>query len=356
MCRRFDELASEHPDGDDAPEAVRAELDVLEAELDALDARERAFRPEDVARAGATIVLTGAGTLRIERGYIRPEDEPQPDPQDGTEGVAADFPDAGDAGDEEADERPAGAGKPAAPEAKPPALPADLDAELSLHRTLALRAEVIRQPDLALRVLAHSLATAAFYGPYNPTLARLAPSYGAPCAGGSAVPDSPARQAIRDAEDRQRAALPPDHAGLWAWLDAQDVPTLHALLALCVGRVAEAGGGDWTGDAPPVAALVARRAGLDMRRWWSTTRAAYLGRVTKAGILAAVREGAGEDAARRIDGMKKDAMAETAEALLIGKGWLPARLRVPGAEHPADDGAVAGHAVAEEACEAVAAE
>jgi ParB family chromosome partitioning protein len=49
--------------------------------------------------------------------------------------------------------------------------------------------------------------------------------------------------------------------------------------------------------------------------------------VPKAVILAAVREGAGGDAARRIGGAKKDAMAEAAAALLDGKGWLPAILR-----------------------------
>ena len=359
LCERFDELASEHPDGDDAPEAVRAELDAIEAALDTLEARECVFRPEDVARAGATIVLTGAGTLRIERGYVRPEDEPGPDPEGEAAGATTDPADGEDEGGEEADEGPTGDRRPEAPEPKPPALPADLDAELSAHRTLALRAEIVRQPDLALRVLAHGLATAAFYGPYNPTVARLAHPYGVPGGSGGALLDSPARQAIREAEDRQRAALPPDHAGLWAWLDAQDVPTLHALLALCVERVAEAGGGDWTegADAPHVAALVARRAGLDMRRWWSATRAAYLGRVTKAAILAAVREGAGEDAARRIEGMRKDAMAENAEALLVGKGWLPARLRVPGDQHPADDAAdAAGRSVMVEEYETVAAE
>lgn len=66
-----------------------------------------------------------------------------------------------------------------------------------------------------------------------------------------------------------------------------------------------------------------------MRAWWQADRKSYLGRVPKAAILAAVREGAGDDAARRIGGAKKDAMAEAAAALLDGKGWLPAILRSP---------------------------
>ena len=227
---------------------------------------------------------------------------------------------------------------------KAPALPSELDAELTAHRTAALRVEIMRQPDLALRVLAHSLATVAFYGAYHATVARLGSPYAASYGAGALGVDSPARQAIMAAEDEQRSKLPDDHAALWTWLQEQDVPALHALIAVCVGQVADAGGGDWT-NARQGAAQVAAAARLDMRQWWTVTQESYLGRVTKAGILAAMREGVGANAARRIRDMKKDAMAANAETLLSGKGWLPARLRVPGLEEvavepaTADDGA-----------------
>jgi ParB family transcriptional regulator, chromosome partitioning protein len=55
----------------------------------------------------------------------------------------------------------------------------------------------------------------------------------------------------------------------------------------------------------------------------------YLGPVTKARILDAVREGAGTEAAERIADMKKLDMAEAAEQLLATTGWLPALLRTP---------------------------
>ncbi len=61
----------------------------------------------------------------------------------------------------------------------------------------------------------------------------------------------------------------------------------------------------------------------------------YLGRVTKAHIVEAVTEGVSEDAARRIADMKKPDMAQTAEQLLAGTGWLPAVLRTPEPEQPA---------------------
>ncbi len=55
----------------------------------------------------------------------------------------------------------------------------------------------------------------------------------------------------------------------------------------------------------------------------------YLGRVTKAQILAAVREPVRDEAADRMSGMKKQAMAEAAEQILAGTGWLPALMRTP---------------------------
>jgi ParB family chromosome partitioning protein len=60
---------------------------------------------------------------------------------------------------------------------------------------------------------------------------------------------------------------------------------------------------------------------------WRTTVANYLGRVTKARILEAVREARGEAAAQLIDHLKKGEMAREAERLLDGTGWLPEPLR-----------------------------
>ncbi len=84
----------------------------------------------------------------------------------------------------------------------------------------------------------------------------------------------------------------------------------------------------------------------------------YLGRVTKAHILEAVTEGVSEDAARRIADMKKADMAQAAEQLLAGTGWLPAILRTPmaGAEQASDADAPEAQAKDSEDFYAVAAE
>lgn len=221
---------------------------------------------------------------------------------------------------------------PAEAEDPSPHLSAALEGELEAHRTAGLQAELVSQPRLAFRVLLHGLATDALYARYSETVARFTaypPSLGTAC---PTIADSPARAVLAEAEIAWRARLPAHHADLWTWLAAVDDTILPDLLAFLVARVSDAGRGDWTGErgARCVPARVAGAASLDMRRWWTVTPEAYVGRVPKALILDAVREGAGEEAARPLREAKKDAMVAAATELLDGKGWLPARLRVAG--------------------------
>ncbi|PZR71961.1 MAG: DNA-binding protein, partial [Stutzerimonas stutzeri] len=65
---------------------------------------------------------------------------------------------------------------------------------------------------------------------------------------------------------------------------------------------------------------------------WTPTVDNYLGRVTKAHILQAVREAKGDQSAQLIDHLKKQDMARDAARLLDGSGWLPEVLRYPADE------------------------
>ena len=67
-----------------------------------------------------------------------------------------------------------------------------------------------------------------------------------------------------------------------------------------------------------------------MAAGWSPTVDNYLGRVTKARIVQAVREARGETAAQLIEHLKKGEMAERPQELLAGSGWIPEPLRTPG--------------------------
>jgi len=70
---------------------------------------------------------------------------------------------------------------------------------------------------------------------------------------------------------------------------------------------------------------------------WKPTAANYLGRVTKARIVEAVREGVGEQAARLIEHLKKGDMAKEAERLLAESDWLPEPLRLIEIDDPSDE-------------------
>jgi ParB family transcriptional regulator, chromosome partitioning protein len=72
---------------------------------------------------------------------------------------------------------------------------------------------------------------------------------------------------------------------------------------------------------------LAAATGFDLAQWWTPTAQGYFGRVSKALIAEAVTEGVTAQAADNIAGLKKAEMAECAEALLAGTGWLPALLR-----------------------------
>ncbi|MFG1220796.1 DNA-binding protein, partial [Xanthobacter flavus] len=71
----YDRLSEEHADVDELPEEVDARLGALEAMLEAFEARPLAFDPAEVARAGAFVSIAQDGKLRVERGFVRPEDE-----------------------------------------------------------------------------------------------------------------------------------------------------------------------------------------------------------------------------------------------------------------------------------------
>src|SRR5690242_11684666 len=111
-----------------------------------------------------------------------------------------------------------------------------------------------------------------------------------------------------------------------------DEDTRRRLFAHCVGCAVNAVQETWNRRPRALAhaGQLASALRLDMAGAWTPTVNNYLGRVTKARILEAVREAKGEQAAERLADLKKSDMAAQAEALLAGSGWLPEPLRTPG--------------------------
>jgi len=133
-----------------------------------------------------------------------------------------------------------------------------------------------------------------------------------------------AAELIAKARDVWGERLPGEPARLLPWLLRLDDHERDELLALCVAlSINDVRDAD---RAVPMDAL-ADALSLDMSDWWTPTAEGYFSRVTKESILAAIEEGAGAEAARRIKGVSKGELARVAERELQGKRWLPKPLR-----------------------------
>jgi ParB family chromosome partitioning protein len=117
------------------------------------------FDPEEQARGGAFVSIDPSGRLRVERGYVRPEDEPAPEPA--PEAVAAEAA-TGDAVTHADPGEADGAPVEEEDEGERP-LSDRLISELTAHRTLALRDALARDPEVALVAALHAMALRLFY-------------------------------------------------------------------------------------------------------------------------------------------------------------------------------------------------
>ena len=324
----YDRLSEEHADVDELPEEVDARLGALEAMLEAFEARPLAFDPAEVARAGAFVSIAQDGKLRVERGFVRPEDEvpveEDHDPSIETDGanlVASSPRQEAAAGD-----------APGEPEEEDGLTPISdrLLTELTTHRTLGLRHALGEQPDIAFLAAVHALTLKAFYVYGSDSCLELdlkSVSFNAQAPG---LNDSVSAEAIRVRHESWAKALPKEPGTLWDTLSGWDRDSRAALFAHVVSLSVNAVHEAWNRRPRAFAHAdrLAQAVSLDMAAvGWKPTVDTFLGRVTKARILQAVTETKGERAAERIAHLKKGDMAREAEALLADRGWLPEALR-----------------------------
>lgn len=356
LRNEYDDLESEYAEADDLPEEVDRRLAEIEAALEAFENRPVSFNPDEIARAGVFLSIERDGELVVDRGYVRPEDEPEAAVEgDGSEsGGDADI----DRADTDVDpsarravitigSQPTDTDDDEGDVIKP--LPERLVTELTAERTLALRDRLANNPSVAFLAVLHKFCRDVFsrYISYSPAMEVSVRNTGfslqAP-----GLKDTPAAQAIEERHKAWEARMPTDEAALWDWLISLEGIEQAALFAHCAAFGVNAiyekadryGGGTVTvhGIQQRLAEAdrLARAVDLDMvEAGWKPTVENYLGRVTKPRILEAVREGAGERAAELIDHLRKGDMAREAERLLADTGWLPEPLRLV-AEEPAE--------------------
>jgi len=367
-----DRLEDQWSGADDIPEEVTARVNAIDIEIAAIVSPPLVYDPAEVARAGAFVSIDVDGSLHIERGFVRPEDEPVEEPveADDEDRPADEREDGTDIGDDAAGPiigvggAPGTASEPEDEDEQDDMLrplPDRLVTELTTHRTLALRDAVATSPQIAFAAVLHALVLDTFYT-YAAENSCMQVSVRGAGLGVHApgLNDSMSAKAIDQRHENWSERLPDAPADLWETLIAFDGDEQAALFAHCaafgINAVWEPANRYNEGrvSARAVAGriahshILARAANLDMvAAGWTATIGNYLGRVTKPRILSAVEEARGNEAAGRLAGLKKPEMAEAAEGLLAGSGWLAEPLRTPALEPAAaNDGEQAVDAAA----------
>ena len=323
----YDQLEEEY--AEEFPEDIDSRLGEIETAMEALQERPVRFEPDEIAGAGVFVSIGHDGRLRVERGYVRPKDEPsvESDGQDEVDGIDASAeedvddatpPDASDEAEEEDDGL------------KP--LSDRLVMELTAHRTLALRDALANDPQTAFLAALHAMTLRLFYHYPLDSCIEITPhsaGFGAQAPG---LGDTAYALSIDDRTTSWLGALPKAPEDLWEALVGFDNDSREALFAHCVAMTVNAVQEPYNRRPRALAHadVLAATLGLDMAAaGWAPTGESYLAHVTKARILEAVREAKGDGAADRIAGLKKPDMVAAAEELLEGTDWLPEVLRMP---------------------------
>ena len=276
------------------------------------------YSPTVKAAAGAIVTLDRDGEAAIHRGLLRE-----------AEAKALRMLDRARRGLGE--ETPPGA-KGAKAERKSTGMSDRLAQRLSVHRTAALQIELARHPQAALAATVHGMVQAILQSnshdqklPLGLTLTvkkrlqDMAPDW----------PDSPAAVALRELQQVTGKTLPQESAELWAALLAKPQDDLVRLLAICIAATVDVVTPRAMTQQPGME--LAQAVGLDMAAWWKPTAEGYFKHVSRNVILQAASEFAPQQVTR-LAKLKKNDLAEEAEKLAQGTGWIPAVFRAEGAQ------------------------
>ena len=238
----FDSLTAQHESAEELPDEVDARFGELEAEIERLEAKRQAYDPADIARCGAFVILNHDGTVRIERGFVRAEDEkPEPETHDVSgEGEGGDtvHEDGGtgpkgeaggdtlDGEDEDGDDH------------KP--LSDILIRDLTAHRTLGLRLALSEQPEVAIVAVTHALSAQIFYRGADAHVLDIRPVSTVLASHADGIEDTKAGKAWADHHARWAAQMPRDVTDLWTFVVELDHDSRMALFAHCVALTVNA--------------------------------------------------------------------------------------------------------------------
>ncbi len=277
----------------DAPDAPER-LDELEQLISAIEDRDGIWAPEQKSIAGAVISIDYDGEIKIERGYVKPDDVPK-QPKKVKTG-----------------EQPAG-------------LSAALVESLTAHRSAALAATLLDAPDIGLATVVYALVLEIFSHRQDTVLEVSGKNQSL-----HRVEGSVAFQRLEQARENWGQRIPGTPDDIWTWCLEQDQAVLLDLLTFCAACTVNAV--QRKPDRPDCARLEhARKLGgalaLDMKAWFTPTADNYFSRVSKPQIFDALTAARKQPSAPAWEKLKKAELALLAERETAGTGWLPDILR-----------------------------
>ncbi|ACI58157.1 parB-like partition protein (plasmid) [Rhizobium leguminosarum bv. trifolii WSM2304] len=324
----YDTLDADYAKASEYSGAAEQKLEELGTEIDRLNDRPYVFDAEDVARGGVFVSLGAGGEPKIERGFVRPEDEQKAEV--GTSDVDGDGSVDPDGGSSVTDETAAGGHQSEDEDEAIKPLPDRLVLDLTAARTVALRNALANDPVMAFIAVLHAFVLKTFYFHGSDSCPEIT-LQNAKFSQTDGLGDTVWAKEIDQRQEAWGQDLPKDPNDLWAFLIVLDDVSRQALFAHCASLSVNAVIEPWNKRTRAIADAdqLALSIGFGMvEAGWTPTAENYLGRVTKARILQAVREAKGDQSAELIGHLKKADMAREAERLMSGSGWLPEPLRL----------------------------
>ena len=297
-----DESEAEDDDKRDAlEEAANATSEACDQYVERLES----WTPEQMASAGAFLILDHAGQVAIERGLVKPEDKAAAQ-RSGIEG----------------------AGSFISEKRAKPVHSEKLCRRLTAHRTAAVQVELAANPNVALAVLMNRMIPKVFDEHFHHDYSnnRDAIEVSATCSHSKLLREaddmaaSTAWKAIDAERSKWAVMLPKQTVHLLPWLLEQSDDVKANLFAFCVAATLDGVSG--TDSAHPINALCDVLA-VDMTKYWAPTRETYWNHVSKARIVEVVSNAVSPEAAAPLASMKKNEAAAAAEIRLSDSGWIP---------------------------------
>lgn len=279
----------------------------------------RAWTPEQKAACGVVVSLSD-GELCIQRGVQKKVQAAVADAQESTVSqasihvVASSTPDVAEG------------------------ISVPLLKKMSSERTLAVQAELVRQPQKAVALMVWRLCSCVFHyciTTRHPFVMNLGVHHSSLTSEAPTGENGQAWQSLMQEKARLEAMLPEGWKNDFTTFFALDGQTLMSLMVFCTacsvdGVQTREHGHTSRSDLDGVEAAL----GFHLRNWWQPTADNFLGLLSKNQIVAALKDAGLTGAASDAEKMKKGDAASHAEQWLSGTRWVPGWMQSPNAATP----------------------